>query len=96
MLKPALMWSLIAGGSEMGRIRKSSPAGMPKRLHQLCTDLANDQATNQDGYEPASNKIKLDYEIPAAFARLRAVTPEPRVCVYGCPQSVPFYMRAAL
>ena len=42
------------------------------------------------GNQLATTKIKHDDKLPAAFARLRAYTPEPRSCVYGCPRSVPF------
>ncbi|NTV01568.1 MAG: hypothetical protein HGB04_02110 [Chlorobiaceae bacterium] len=37
-----------------------------------------------------SERMKLDARLKADFARLRAATPEPRVCVYGMYRSVPF------
>ena len=58
---------------------KAKPEGIEKR------DCANDRTARLK-----YTAFRQDDKLPEAFSRLRKATPEPRLCVYGIPESVPF------
>jgi hypothetical protein len=66
---------------------KNAPQGRAMGQKRGCADdRANDRKARFQ-----YTAFLLDDKLPDAFARLRKATPEPRLCVYGVPESVPHY-----
>lgn len=68
---------------------KNAPQGRAMGQKGRCADDRANDRTARFQY----SALRLDDKLPAAFSRLRKVTPEPRLCVYGLPDSVPFLSR---
>lgn len=63
--------------------KKESPTGRKVRLEK---GGANDRTAHLQ-----YTAFRLDGKLPEAFSRLRKATPEPRLCVYCVPESIPHY-----
>lgn len=83
----------------MGGQRRQDRDGGLKHEKQECLTgasygtkgrLCGDQASDLDA-RPQYSAFRLDDKLPDAFSRLHKATPEPRHCVYGVPESIPFY-----
>lgn len=72
----------------MDEKRKSLPGAKPEGIEKR--DCANDRANDRKARFQYS-ALRLDDKLPDDFSRLHRATPEPRVCVYGVPESIPFY-----
>ena len=68
-------------------IKKDAPQGRAVGQKGDCADDRTSDRRARFQY----TAFRLDDKLPEAFSRLRKVTPEPRVCVYGVPESIPFY-----